>query len=152
MTTLDHYQARRDLCVQQGHIQDRVLSPEKVRKDTSPSRREGHAFCNTTASMSWSFREHASLLVAGNRNQVVEAERTERCTSSTDSWQRPSQRTRPEMTRSIANLFRGSQRDNRVVTLTFLVLTFSVHGCELWICKRVRQLALAQICHYINTF
>ena len=33
-------------------------------------------------------------------------------------WQRPSQRTRLEMTRSIAKSLRGSQRDKRVVTLT----------------------------------
>ena len=44
----------------------------------------------------------------------------------------------PMMSRSTANYLKGSQRDNRVVTLTLLALTFSVHGCEL---------ALAQICH-----
>ena len=55
------------------------------------------------------------------------------------------------MFRSIAKSLRCSPRDNRVVTLTLLVLTFSVHGCELWICKHVHQLALTQIPLVVST-
>ena len=51
------------------------------------------------------------------------------------------------MLRSTANSLRGSQRDNRVVTLTLLVLTLSGHDCEFVICKLVHQLALAQNRH-----
>ena len=57
------------------------------------------------------------------------------------------------MSRSTAKSLMGSQRDNRVMTLTLRVLTFGVHGCELWICKLVHQLALAQIRHVLfDTF
>ena len=53
----------------------------------------------------------------------------------------------PMMPRSTANSLSGSQRDNRVVTLKLLVLTFRAHGCELWNFQLVHQLELAQNRH-----
>ena len=103
--------------------------------------REGHVLFQHSDLSSVLFVSCLPESRVGSQNQVIEAKRLKNITCMMHkriltSWQRSSQRTR--LLRSTAKFLKGSQRDNRVVTLTLLVLTHSVHGYELRIYELVK--------------